>query len=189
MTNYLFLWERPDGERCWEAVTKEQVKGFLEKLISDGVNPATVIVAYTPILFHWVWKEYHRGLSDVHFPKINEEIYGAEPVAESNHKPVDVPVEKKPETKFGWIAPDGRFFGCGYGGHSNLASRIVGEIEYVLDAEQRLEKLGWAKVFKGIDSRERYTVGMGAGKKLTDAQLRTLQGMGLGNAHGISGLL
>lgn len=78
MTSYVFMWENPSGERRWEAVTKEQINGFLKKLIDDGVHPATVIVAYAPMLFHWVWQEYHNGWSDVDFHCINEEIYGTE---------------------------------------------------------------------------------------------------------------
>ena len=189
MTSVVFLWEEPDGKRCWEAVKEEQYTGFLVQLLNRGVHPATVMVAYAPILFRWVWKKFHKGLSDVYFQKINEEIYGTEPAPESAHKPVDVPVEQKPETKFGWIAPDGRFFGCGYGGHTSEARRIVGEIRDIRDPERHLENLGWAKVFKGLEARERYSVGMGEGKKLTDAQLVELQRMGLDNAHGVSLLL
>ena len=124
MTSVVFLWEEPDGKRCWEAVKEEQYTGFLVQLLNRGVHPATVMVAYAPILFRWVWKKFHKGLSDVCFLKINEEIYGTEPAPENAHKPVDVPVEQKPETKFGWIAPDGRFFGCGYGGHTSEARRM-----------------------------------------------------------------
>lgn len=186
MTSYVFMWEEPNGERRWEAVTEKQYVGFLEQLLNSGVHPATVMVAYAPMLFHWVWRKFHKGPSDVNFHKINEEIYGTEPVEESKHKPVNVPVTEKRETKFGWLAPDGRFFGCDYGGHTSLAGRIVGEIQDVFDPERHLENLGWAKVFRGPDARERYSVGMGEGKKLTDAQLRELQRMELDNAHGVS---
>ena len=65
----------------------------------------------------------------------------------------------------------------------------VGEIRDIRDPERHLENLGWAKVFKGLEARERYSVGMGEGKKLTDAQLVELQRMGLDNAHGVSLLL
>ena len=78
---------------------------------------------------------------------------------------------------------------CGYGGHTSEARRIVGEIRDIRDPERHLENLGWAKVFKGLEARERYSVGMGEGKKLTDAQLVELQRMGLDNAHGVSLLL
>lgn len=186
MTNFIFMWEGPDGKRYWEAVKEEQIEGFLIQLITSGVHPATVMVSYAPILFHWVWKKFHKGFSDVNFRKINKEIYGTEPLPESAHKPVDVPDKKESKTKFGWIAPDGRFFGCGYGGHTSLAREIVGDIQSISDPEQHLENLGWAKVFKGIEVKERYSIGMGEGKKLTDAQLRGLESMGLDNAHGVS---
>lgn len=190
MTSYVFMWERPDGERCWEAVEKAQVGGFLEKLLNEGVHPATVMVGYAPILFHWVWKEFHKGLSDVNFHKINDEICGAEYVVESRHKPVDVPVEReKPAAKFGWLSPDGRFFGCDYGGHSRLADRIVGDIQYVADPERHLEDLGWAKILSGSHSGKRYAIGMGLDKKLSDAQIKTLGRLELDDAYGISSLL
>lgn len=186
MTSYVFLWEGPDGERHWEAVREEQTSGFLEKLLTDGVHPATVMVGYAPMLFHWVWGKYHKGLSDVNFHRINEEIYGTEP-AESKHKPVDVPVQKRtPAAKFGWIAPDGRFFGCDYGGHSDLAGRIVGEIHSIADPERHLEELGWAKIYSGTGTGERYSIGMGLDRKLTEQQLETMQDMGLDRAYGIS---
>lgn len=189
-TGYVFMWEDPDGVRKWEAVNENQVNGFLIKLLeNDGVHPATIMVAYAPILFHWVWKKYHR-LSDVNFHNINEEIYGTEPAEISKHKPVDVPIEKKrPEIKFGWLAPDGRFFKCDYGAHSSLASKIVGEIQRIANPERHLEELGWAKVLSGGNHGSQYAIGMDIGKKLTDAQLKTIQHMGLENSFGIQFLL
>lgn len=190
MRKYVLMWETPGGERRWETVRDNQLVGFFRKLIEeDGVHPATVMAANSPIGFHYVWKEYHEGLSSVNFNRINEEIYGTEPV-QSQHKPVDVPVqEKKPPMKYGWLAPDGRFFGCDYGNHTARAAKIVGEVEYVFDPEQRLEDLGWAKVFSGSIYSERYAVGMGVGKKLTNAQLKALQEMELDHAHGVCSLL
>lgn len=189
MTSFVFMWEAPDGSRRWEAIRESQINGFLEKLINEGVHPATVMVAYSPILFHYVWKKYHRGLSDVNFHNIDQEIYGTEPV-ESNHQPVQVRETREPEkSKFGWIAPDGRYFQCDYGGHSHLATKIVGEMESVLNAERHLEDHGWAKIFKPVETRERYAVGMGMKQKLTDAQVKTLQRMGLDHAYGVSALL
>lgn len=190
MTSYVFLWETPDGTRHWEAVKREQTHGFLENLLNSGVHPATVMAAYAPILFHWILAEWHKGLSDVNFHRINENIYGTTPEMKSKHEPLDVPAKQEtPESKFGWIAPDGRFFGCDYGGHSSLAKKICGDIQYVVDPERHLENLGWAKVFSGSCNGERYALGMGLDMKLTDAQMRTLQRMELERAHGVSCLL
>lgn len=186
---WTFLWEEPSGERKWEAVKDNQRIGFLEKLITSGVHPATVICSFNAIFFHWVWPKYHGALSDVTFKQINENIYGTEPI-ESNHKPVVVPATPAPvTTKFGWIAPDGRYFKCDYGEHSHLARKICGEIHKINDPERHLEDMGWAKVLSGTLYRKRYAIGMGSGKKLTDAQLKTLQREGLDNAYGVSDLL
>ena len=186
MTSYVFMWEGPDGSRRWEAVKKNQTQGFLKKLLDEGVHPATVMVGYAPILFHYVWGEYHRGLTDVNFHNINQELYGTEPV-ESNHKPVRVQETREQEKpKYGWIAPDGRYFQCDYGGHSHLATKIVGEMESVLDTERHLEEHGWAKIFKPLPTRERYAVGMGTDQRLTDRQLATLKRLGLDSAYGVS---
>lgn len=186
---WTILWQEPDGSRKWEVVKDKQVEGFLEKLLTDGVHPATVMYAYNPILFHWVWKKFHNGLSDVTFRTVDKEIYGTEPI-ENNHKPVEVPEKKRePETKFGWLSPDGRYFKCEYGGHSHLADKIVGDLEYVGNPERHLEDRGWAKILSGGSTRKRYAIGMGLGKKLTDIQLKRLQELGLDDAYGISYLL
>ncbi len=186
-TPFVFLWEDKKGNRKWEAVENDCTKDFLRILLEDGVSPATVMCAYNPILFHYVFEEYHK-LTDVNFGRINEEIYGCEP--HTKRKVVKLtPKPEKETSKFGWIAPDGRFFGCEYGGHYHLARKIVGEIENVFDPERHLEDLGWAKILSGSINRTRYTVGMGLYKKLTDAQLKTLTSMGLDTAYGVSSLL
>ena len=175
---YLFLWENPDGERKWEAVEKNKTMGFLEKIITAGVHPATVLCEWNPLMFRWVFPKYHKDVSDVTFRKVNEEIYGTEPI-KSNHKPVDVAPNKKPPVfKWGWLAPDGRLFRCDYGGHSNLADKICGEIQHIANPERHLEEMGWAKILHGGSFGKRYAVGMGIDKKLTDAQLKTLQQIG-----------
>jgi hypothetical protein len=190
-TNDIILWEAPDGERHWEALEHGQMIGFLQKLLDkEGVHPATVMAARCPIFFHWLWPKYHRGLSDVHFGRINEEIYGSEPPKEIKRKPVDVPIYKEPVSKYGWLAPDGRFFHCDYGGHSNLADKIVGDMEYIPNPERHLEDKGWAKILSGGRSYgSQYTVGMGIDKKLTDKQLNTLIEMDLDKSWGVSFLL
>ena len=104
--------------------------------------------------------------------------------AEEEKKVPETREQEKP--KYGWIAPDGRYFQCDYGGHSHLATKIVGEMEAVLDAELHLEEHGWAKIFKPLPTRERYAVGMGTDQRLTDRQLATLKRLGLDSAYGVS---
>ena len=190
MTNWVFMWEAPDGTRMWEAIEENQIEGFLTYLVEKRhVNIATIMVSYTPIFFHWFDKSKHDGLSDVHFGCINEEIYGIDSTV-TKRKPVDVPITKpKPESKYGWLAPDGRFFSCDYGGHSHLADKIVGEIQHIVNPERHLEELGWAKIMSGGATGRQYSVGMGLEMKLTDVQLKTLQRMKLDDAWGIEFLL
>jgi len=183
-TDWVFLWEGPDGERCWEALSEKQVDSFLEKLVESGVNPASIMVSYFPIFFHWVWKKFHNGLSDVNFCRINEEISGTEQPAKSNHKPVDVPVRSiERKKRLGWISPDGRFFGCEFGGHTELARQIVGSLQEVADPEKHLEELGWAKIYSGVELG--CSVGMGERQKLTNDQLKKLEEMTLDRAFGV----
>lgn len=183
---WLFLWENPDGERKWEAVKKTETMGFLEKIINDGVHPATILCEWNPLMFHWLFPEYHKDVSSVTFRKVNEEIYGTAPI-KSSHKPVDVaPNKPAPVFKWGWLAPDGRFFRCDYGGHSHLADKICGEIQKIVNPERHLEEIGWAKILSGGATGKRYAIGMGIDKKLTDAQIKTLQSMGTDDIYGIS---
>ena len=185
---FLFLWETPDGSRHWEAIKKSQTEGFLKKLIDYGVNHATIMVAFNPTNFIWILKEYHNNRSDVTFQKINQEICGSTPVV-SQHKPLDIEDRPKIVPKYGWIAPDGRYFRCDYGGHSHLADKICGDVQRISNPERHLEDLGWAKVLHGGATKKAYALGMGLDQKLTDAQLKTLQREGLEDAYGISFLL
>lgn len=172
MTNILLLWETPDGARHWEALEKKQVSGFLEQLLTSGVSPASIIMAYNPIFLHWAFPSFHRDFSDVCFGQINESIAGCASEQPSKHVRVDV--REDDEARFGWVAPDGRFFFCDYGGHISLAGKIVGELEKVADPEQYLEDHGWAKISSGKLHGKQFYIGMGVGKKLTDAQINAL---------------
>lgn len=189
-TPFVFMWEDKNGNRHWDAIAEDCIKDFLRQLLEDNnVSPATVMCACNPILFHYVFEDYHN-IADVHFNNIDEEIYGCEP--HTKRKVTKLTPEKKKEImKYGWLAPDGRFFNCDYGGHSNLADKIVGDIQYIANPERHLEELGWAKIMSGgRNVGKRYSIGMDWGGKLTDAQFKTLTRMGLDKeTFGISELL
>ncbi len=172
MTSILLLWETPDGARHWEALEKKQVSGFLEQLVTSGVSPASIIMAYNPIFLHWAFPSFHRNFSDVSFAQIDESIAGYAPEQPSKHPRVSVREDDVP--RFGWIAPDGRFFFCDYGGHIALAEKIVGELEKISDPEQYLEDHGWVKISSGKMHGKKYFVGMGLGKKLSDDQFAAI---------------
>ena len=48
----------------------------------------------------------------------------------------------KPDSPYGWISPEGRYYGCEYRDHGIVARRILKSNEY--DLEQK----GWVKVFR-----------------------------------------
>lgn len=181
-TNVLVLWEDSDGERNWEAISSGQYKEFLKKLMDAGVNPASIMLQYNPVFFHWAFPSEHNGLSDVNFMRINDAIGGGK---QSPHKLPKIEVKKESESKYGWLSPDGRYYHCSYGGHMDLAYEIVEKIEPVIDPEQKLENLGWAKIFRGLDAENLYSIGMGKDKKLTDKQLNMLKLNGLDTMFGI----
>jgi hypothetical protein len=66
--------------------------------------------------------------------------------------------------KLGWIAPDGRFFGCEYGEHNRLSYRLnfheldraaePSSANFGNDNERSLEAAGWLKVYSGLGIRE-----------------------------------
>lgn len=174
-TPFLFMWEDQQQERKWEVSSKENASGMLEWIINQGVNPATVVMGYNPVILHWAFPDYHNGMRDVSVCEINKKIYGYNPVESApKREPPKVPTRKRPHVpKFGWLAPDGRYFQCNYGAHSALADEIVGSIEYVQNSEQHLEMLGWCRIARGF--HKPYMVCMGEGKKLTDKQIKTLE--------------
>lgn len=182
LTNVLVICETTDGKREWEAINSSQYKGFLKRLLCAGVKPACIMLQYNPVFFHWAFPSEYNGLSDVNFMRINDVIGGEK---RSAHKLPKVAVQKEPESKYGWISPDGRYYHCSYGGHMDLAYEIVGKIEPVIDPEQKLEDLGWAKLFRGLDAENLYSIGMGKDKKLTDKQLNMLKLNGLDTVFGI----
>jgi len=53
----------------------------------------------------------------------------------------------KDDSDYGWISPDGRFYGCDCWQHSELASLIF------KTTEEELERKGWIKVYMDFDKR------------------------------------
>jgi hypothetical protein len=52
----------------------------------------------------------------------------------------------KPKSDYGWLAPDGTFYGCKFASHSDVACFYFDKDEEVL------EKEGWVKVFRSFES-------------------------------------
>lgn len=77
----------------------------------------------------------------------------------------------KPDSEYGWVSPDGHFYGCKYADHS-LMSKM-----YFKKSERQLEMEGWIKIFR--DSYDRKPTWMSDKLMITEAQRITLEGRGL----------
>ena len=84
---------------------------------------------------------------------------------EHEHAPIIPFIPSKPEEdlKFnfecGWILPDGRFFGCLYEGHRDLAEALLYhycdiKLEDIIDGARMAEEKNWCRIQVGIVGRE-----------------------------------
>lgn len=77
----------------------------------------------------------------------------------------------KPDSEYGWVSPDGYFYGCKYADHSLMAKM------YFKKSERQLEEEGWVKIFR--DSYDRKPTWMSDKLIITEAQRITLESKGL----------
>ena len=77
----------------------------------------------------------------------------------------------KPDSEYGWVSPDGHFYGCKYADHSFVASM------YFKKSERQLENEGWIKIFR--DSYDRKPTWMSDKLMITETQRITLESRGL----------
>ena len=77
----------------------------------------------------------------------------------------------KPDSKCGWLSPDGRFYGCGYSDHADVADL------YFKKSERELEDEGWIKISMSCFTHELswYNTKL----MVTEAQRIVLEKMGL----------
>lgn len=176
---FILAW-RHNGENHWEAVSKQGAKELLVYLIeTEKVNPASIFVVSMggP---SWLCPEYHKKSGTLWIDQIYDEICGtSNPSDYSGPKVIKSVPKEESSDLYGYISPDGRHFRCEYGGHSALARRIVGSMEDIKDASRHLEDKGWLVIYRDPINRHKYAAGMGLGKKITDAQLRTMKKIGL----------
>ena len=81
----------------------------------------------------------------------------------------------QPNSKYGWIDRDGKFYGCDYTHHSALAERVLKK------SERELEKLGWIKVFADFNGGIAWYIDFDQGirGRVTEAQVKTLIDRGI----------
>lgn len=182
-----FVGWRHNGENHWEAISQSQYKPLLEKLLGEGVNPASIFLSGGSMV-NWAFPDYHKGCRTLWISSIYEEINGAQP---TDYFGPDVrPEPTAPKDLYGFISPDGRYFPCGYGAHAEEARKICGSIQKIKDPRSHLENLGWLVIYHDPFKQGRYAVGTGIGKKITNEQLKKLTEIGVPtNASGLSELL
>lgn len=86
----------------------------------------------------------------------------------------DFPPEAELKISGGWLAPDGKFYPCGYMEHLSEAYRLALVLYNSDDGEKTLEEKGWAKILdNGIIFLLKY-VSFDRDAKYTQAQINTL---------------
>lgn len=174
-----------NGIRRWDMIKKNDRNGFLLDLMQrPEINLHSIFIMPTNFLSGiWLSPQSHKS-NRVDFWNFFED-YGKKYVApeiSERSKQIEKTVIK-PETKYGWISPDGRYFQCEFQGHVALADNICFGIVDTNNSERYLEEHGWCKIYRPVTQGE-YAVYVE--DKLTDKQLHRLAKMGLDNALGVS---
>lgn len=165
---FLILWKE-NGQQ-WQVLPEQDIEEFLKNLIEDrNVDPATIIAIPGTSEAHWLFPSCHNGQRMFLIKNIDKPVTPVSPMKRQQGQD-----RHEIQEHLGWIAPDGRYFQCGYGGHSALATQIVGSLTPIDDASKYLEDHGWAAVFRNPLGGKRYMVGMGKGWQMNDKQAQTL---------------
>lgn len=166
--DFMILWK--EKEQYWKVLSEKDIGIFLQHLIEvKKVDPATVIAISGTTEAYWLFPSCHNGQRMFLIKNIDKQVAPSVPMkCQQNQKSYEI------QEHLGWIAPDGRYFQCGYGGHSALATQIVGSLTPIDDASKYLEDHGWVAVFRNPLRGKRYMVGMGKGRQMNDKQAQTL---------------
>lgn len=164
---FLILWREP--EEHWQILPERDVASFLQVLIDDKkVDPSTIMAIQESANIHWLFPSLHGGQSAVPIKRLEVPNATGQPDSSTSTGNTE---------HLGWIAPDGRYFPCGYGGHREAARQIVGSMTPVDDARRYLEDHGWVVIFRNPLSGKKYMVGMGKDQHINDKQAQTLMNL------------
>ena len=133
MCNNLICYEE-SGIQKWAMIEEKDRNVFLMNLLTNKkVNNHSIFIIPTSgfVTGVWLWSKTHKS-SRVDFYNFFDD-YGVEYVKpESNSvegEQIIYEVNEKrstnDSTKYGWISPEGKYFHCGYQGHS--------QVKYVLE--------------------------------------------------------
>ena len=195
MANNLVCWAENDGTQKWNMIKKKDLNGFLLELLeSENVIDHTIFIVPTTMidgLAIWLSHTTHKSkrVDFFHFFEDYGIPYVPPTLSESAEKLAKENKEKYgPETKYGFVSPDGRYFHCAYQGHGTLASNICFGLADTNSPELYLQKHGWCKIFKPLGF-QKYSVSVDPDHCLTAEQADTLIQMGLDAADGFSKML
>lgn len=174
MSTRIFLWEDPDGTRKWEAYSSwNELKPLIESQLNQGADPAKMMLSGE---LGWMFPGTHKGRKTVWMNDIldicNRSVTKT-PAQVAAALPHD-------ESEMGWVSPDGRFFPCGYGCHTEKAREIIGQLKPVSDPRWYLESKGWLSIYKNPVAGKSLAIGMAKEyPHISDRQLQTLQRLGV----------
>lgn len=175
MSAGIFLWEDPDGTRNWEAYASwDELKPMIAAQLNHGADPAKMMISAE---INWLFPGTHKGRKTVWRNDIldicNHTVIGtAAPASETTSKCTT--------SELGWISPDGRFFPCEYGCHTEKAREIIGQFKPVSDPRWYLEAKGWLAIYKNPVAEKSLAIGMAREyPHISDRQLQTLQRLGI----------
>lgn len=191
--NNLICWQEKRTKK-WDMIKAKDRDAFLLNLLTnDRVDKHTIFIIPVSSIFSgiWLWTKSHKS-SRVDFNRFHEEYgtkYVAPKVDKSQEKNLQEIYEKSSDhTKYGWISPNGKYFHCGYQGHSKLAYNICFGLADTDDPELYLENNGWCKIYKSM-FEDSYHVYVGDNYVITNQQMETLINLGLDNAKDLSKML
>lgn len=192
--NNLICWQEKRTKK-WDMIKDKDRDAFLLNLLkNDRVDKHTIFIIPASSIFSglWLWKYTHKS-TRVDFYRFFEEYgtkYVPPKVNEEDKKTLHEINEENggDNTKYGWISPDGRYFHCGYQGHSNLAYNICFGLAETDNPELYLENHGWCKIYKSL-FEDGYHVYVGNNFVITDPQMKTLIKLKLDNAKDLSKML
>ena len=170
---YWLINYRHNNTNYWDVIGENQMEGYLEQLLSKGVNPTTMFISMLH-QHNWLFSSRHNGLRYINPSTFYEELEGVN--KKTTYTPVDVPTKKKIESYYGFISPDGRHFHCEYGDHSALAREIVGHLEEIKDAQKYLEEQNWVVIYND-PIKHKTSMYLPYKQKVTDAQLKTIENL------------
>lgn len=192
MSNYLICWEE-NNIKQWDMVKEDGHQSFLMNLLlTEKVNQSSIfVIPTTGISGIWLDPGNHKS-NRVDFWNFFED-YGLTYTKPVPKKGTEAPLREIQErhsdnTKYGFVSPEGKYFHCGYQGHSALADRICFGMVETNNAEHYLETHGWCKIYKPL-SYNTYSVYMGGKSILTEAQVKTLFELGLENAKDLKDMI